>query len=1005
MANHSQQLRVFLFLFLATCFAFGQGGTATHVRSVTSLPALCNPGGGAGGTPMDYVSLWNGSVATPEYCSALNTWTAFGAGTGNGTVNNGTATHLPIYNTSTNAVSNNPRLTDNGSTLAYTGGTVSATTFSGNATSATNSSQLVGNTWAAPGPIGGTTPSPGTFSAVTIVGPSPYYDTAANGISATSHTLSGTEMTSLNNLLSGCNGGTVVFTGPQGTVYGIPGTNPMLVTAPCTITSSVGITIQKAANAQASNNYTAPGPGYVIVSASNVSLKGTGGQAPTFDCNYQSFTGACVTFRGNITNDVVDGAGIINCDGPCLLTTGAAAGGAAPYNFTLRNSVLITGVNSGTTGAGGPISARDGFSNHNYLFNYVDAHLDGYGGSAAFELECGNSTAATATIACTHILVQGNYAISSCNSNNAMGGGGWVVQSGAFSALPMTGLRIVDNSFHLWCDSNGFVSVPSTKGTVVEGNHEDTHFADPALIATGSNGATTGTVDTFTDATYNAFLGSGFGNAAGRTLAYLCGGVWYFTGITSQSSSSVIVPVTTPTCSGSGEQWTLFGYSVSFAANELGNSTGPTFNGNTIYAEGSENSAAVWCDGTSGYVISSNLIFGFGNNMLGTGGGGSAGIGCNTGYAATTVSSVSQTGFLATVNTAGSYPGTLQTGMKVMLCDTGLTLVTAGCLPHVANGITYGTYDVYEVPLNSGTSIIIRYPMVNTGAQPVTLCSGSCAAQVIIPSLNGQISNNYIQFPDTVPTFCTSASCSPTFNATMVGIQAKAGNATSVVASLDSRGNTIVGSNATSSGTVRTPPPNQIGFSIQSASASADMDSITSQNDTFVNIDTGFNVGSGSTLTGINKLFNPTFKNVTTRVAGVVAGLQQVTFFPNLTGTCTSTFSATPGIYSLYGTGPNITATTCAAQTTSLGAGMVMTQAGTLAGLNVTATAAGGASAVVTVYKNGGATTITCSMNGVTACADVSHNVAYAQGDLISIAATVGTSDTLAGVKAVVGIF
>lgn len=118
-----------------------------------------------------------------------------------------------------------------------------------------------------------------------------------------------------------------------------------------------------------------------------------------------------------------------------------------------------------------------------------------------------------------------------------------------------------------------------------------------------------------------------------------------------------------------------------------------------------------------------------------------------------------------------------------------------------------------------------------------------------------------------------------------------------------------------------------------------------------------------------------------------------------LVGSCTGvgTASSTLG---LYGTGPNVTATTCTS--TTLGSGTVMKGTGTLFSLAVTATAAGtnASSGVVTVLKNGSTTTITCTIGTGTSCQDFTHTVSYVAGDLISMQFTTQTADTLAGIKA-----
>jgi hypothetical protein len=121
----------------------------------------------------------------------------------------------------------------------------------------------------------------------------------------------------------------------------------------------------------------------------------------------------------------------------------------------------------------------------------------------------------------------------------------------------------------------------------------------------------------------------------------------------------------------------------------------------------------------------------------------------------------------------------------------------------------------------------------------------------------------------------------------------------------------------------------------------------------------------------------------------------------SLKGTCTgvATASSTLG---LYGTGPNVTATTCTS--TNIGSGVPMEGARTLTFLVVSATAGGvnASSGVVTVLKNGGATTMTCTLGTGTACVDDQHQISVADGDLISIQFTTQAADTLAGVKALV---
>lgn len=68
--------QVFAFLLLAG-LGFAQV-TPDKVRSVTSLPASCNPGGF--NSAADHVDLWDGSANHPKYCSSPNVWSDLGGG-------------------------------------------------------------------------------------------------------------------------------------------------------------------------------------------------------------------------------------------------------------------------------------------------------------------------------------------------------------------------------------------------------------------------------------------------------------------------------------------------------------------------------------------------------------------------------------------------------------------------------------------------------------------------------------------------------------------------------------------------------------------------------------------------------------------------------------------------------------------------------------------------------------------------------------------------------------
>lgn len=119
----------------------------------------------------------------------------------------------------------------------------------------------------------------------------------------------------------------------------------------------------------------------------------------------------------------------------------------------------------------------------------------------------------------------------------------------------------------------------------------------------------------------------------------------------------------------------------------------------------------------------------------------------------------------------------------------------------------------------------------------------------------------------------------------------------------------------------------------------------------------------------------------------------------SLIATCTGVATASQTL-GLYGTGPNEITTACTS--TTIGSGEVMNSPRTLQNLFVKAGTGGvnASSGVFTVLKNGGPTTITCTMGTGTFCADSTHIVTVAAGDLISLQFTTQAADTLANVKA-----
>lgn len=84
----------------------------------------------------------------------------------------------------------------------------------------------------------------------------------------------------------------------------------------------------------------------------------------------------------------------------------------------------------------------------------------------------------------------------------------------------------------------------------------------------------------------------------------------------------------------------------------------------------------------------------------------------------------------------------------------------------------------------------------------------------------------------------------------------------------------------------------------------------------------------------------------------------------------------------------------------------VVNSAGTLANLRVYSSAAvtGGTNKdVLTVLKNGSATTLTCTIAASgTTCSDLTHSVAVAAGDVITFSFVSATSDTAANIAAVI---
>jgi len=171
---------------------------------------------------------------------------------------------------------------------------------------------------------------------------------------------------------------------------------------------------------------------------------------------------------------------------------------------------------------------------------------------------------------------------------------------------------------------------------------------------------------------------------------------------------------------------------------------------------------------------------------------------------------------------------------------------------------------------------------------------------------------------------------------------------------------------------------------------------VTLRDTNMVSSGSGVNINNSGTLldAGGNQFF----------LTGAANYVGAGTFMPDghgLTGACTGVATASQTL-GLYGTGPNVTDTTCTS--TTIGAGVPMSGPRTLANLVVTAGTGGktSSSGVFTVLKNGSPTTITCTTGTATSCVDGVHAVSAVAGDLISIEFTTQASETLAGVQATV---
>jgi len=139
------------------------GGAASNAQLAFGAPVSISDYIGNKGDNISYLErltatgkTFNVPVNINGNLTVTGTCTGCGGG-GSGTVNSGTATQLALYSTNGTAVSGDSGLTDNGTTLTYTGsnGIAAASgTFSGNLT--VNGQMLVAGPWTVSSPIPGT---------------------------------------------------------------------------------------------------------------------------------------------------------------------------------------------------------------------------------------------------------------------------------------------------------------------------------------------------------------------------------------------------------------------------------------------------------------------------------------------------------------------------------------------------------------------------------------------------------------------------------------------------------------------------------------------------------------------------------------------------------------------------------------------------------------------------------------------------------------------------------
>ena len=143
----------------------------------------------------------------------------------------------------------------------------------------------------------------------------------------------------------------------------------------------------------------------------------------------------------------------------------------------------------------------------------------------------------------------------------------------------------------------------------------------------------------------------------------------------------------------------------------------------------------------------------------------------------------------------------------------------------------------------------------------------------------------------------------------------------------------------------------------------------------------------------------------------ITSGVAQMTSFGSIygiqiiEGVCTGTATSSASL-ALYGALGQRAIATC---TVALSAnqGTVYQRPGTLVNMAVSAATGGvnASSGLVTVYKNGVATTSTCTLGTGTSCQDFTHTVTISPGDIIAADFTTQAAETLAGVKVAVTVW